>query len=205
MVDADSRDCCRFSVAAPSQENGAPSQPPGATAWHWAIKHAGSDAWATCPARRMARWYGAIGQPAYWYYWTHIPDGPNGNGGAHHACEQPFVFHVLAETPAELKEDGGHYHINASNPLEVTLSTQTVGFWAAMAASGAPGPSWPAYDATGTAMIFGDTAPLPAKAISNVRTSKCDFWDVQFAKVLAAYPVDGRASHLRTFTPRAVF
>lgn len=26
------------------------------TAWFWAQKHAGADAWATCPARRLARW-----------------------------------------------------------------------------------------------------------------------------------------------------
>jgi hypothetical protein len=55
--------------------------------------------------------YRKIGQSAYWYYWTHVPDGRNGCGGAHHANEQPFVFHVLSETPEELKEDDGKYHI----------------------------------------------------------------------------------------------
>ena len=82
-----------------------------ASDWYWAIKHAGSDAWGTCPARRIANWYREIDQEAYWYYWQHVPDGPNGCGGAHHANEQPFVFHVLSETPEENKEDKGHYHI----------------------------------------------------------------------------------------------
>eukprot|EP01051_Picozoa_sp_SAG22_P037605 SAG22_NODE_18859_length_280_cov_1.149171_1_plen_54_part_00 len=42
-------------------------------------------------------------------------------------------------------------------------------------------------------MVFGDTSPLPAVAMPNVRTAKCDFWDAQFAKLLAANP-DGRLS-----------
>ena len=88
----------------------------------------------------------------------------------------------------ELAEDKGHYHINASNPIELTLSTQTVGFWASMAANGSPGTNWPVYDkADHTAMIFGDASPLPAAAEPNVRTAKCDWWDRQFDKVLAAY------------------
>jgi hypothetical protein len=37
-----------------------------ASDWYWAIKHAGSDAWGTCPARRIANWYREIGQEAYW-------------------------------------------------------------------------------------------------------------------------------------------
>ena len=88
-----------------------------ASNWYWAIKHAGSDAWGTCPARRIAQWYTRIGQPAYWYFWQHVADGPNGCGGAHHANEQPFVFHVLSETPGENQEDKGHYHIVRSYNL----------------------------------------------------------------------------------------
>ena len=40
------------------------------------------------------------------------------------------------------------YHINASNPLEVALSTQTVAFFAHMAGAGNPGASWPVYNST---------------------------------------------------------
>ena len=102
---------------------------------------------------------------------------------------------MLSETAEEGKDDKGHYHINASNPLEVTLSTQTVGFWAGMAGNNAPtdrsalGGGWPVYEkANPQAMVFGDFSPLPAVAKANVRTAKCDFWDAQFAKVLAAGP-----------------
>lgn len=50
-------------------------------------------------------------QNAFLYYWSYAPKGPNGQYPklAHHACEQPFVFHVLNETKAELAEDGGVY------------------------------------------------------------------------------------------------
>lgn len=164
--------------------------PQDATDWYWAIQHAGSDAWGGCPARRMAQWYRKLGQPAFWYYWTHVPDGPNGNRGAHHACEQPFVFHVLQETAAEMAEDGGKYHINSSNPLEVALSTQVVQFWTAMAGARAPGSDWDMFRGD-NAMVFGNAAPLPAAMKANVRTAKCDFWDGQFEKVLGDYAVNG--------------
>ena len=59
----------------------------------------------------------------------------------------------------------GKYHINASNPLEVALSAQTVHFWSSMAATGRPArpTQWPVYNSSGpdndTAMIFGDADP----------------------------------------------
>lgn len=169
--------------------NGAPSIPPNATDWYWAYKHAGSDAWATCPARRISQWYRNIGINAWWYYWTHIPDGPNGNGGAHHACEQPFIFHVMFESRAELNDDQGKYHINISNPIEVALSDQIVNFYTSMADSGSPGSNWPLYNnETFPAMIFGDyEPPLSARPAVHVRDSRCDFWDMQFDKVLASW------------------
>ena len=48
-------------------------------------------------------------QPAYHYYWSYVPAGPGGTypQGAHHAIDQPFVFHVLNETDAQVVEDGG--------------------------------------------------------------------------------------------------
>ena len=44
---------------------------------------------------------------------------------------------MLSESPGELAEDGGHYHLNASSPAEVRFSKQLVGLFAAMAATGA--------------------------------------------------------------------
>jgi hypothetical protein len=88
----------------------------GFTKWHWAEVHAGADLWANCPARRMTRWATAAGQQAFWYRWEYAPLGPNGRYPklAHHACEQPFVFHVLSETPEQAAESGGVYHIQES-------------------------------------------------------------------------------------------
>ena len=62
-------------------ETGAPAAPAGATQWYWAQRHAGSDAWGFCPARRVASWSRALGQDAFLYYWTYVPDGPNGGSG----------------------------------------------------------------------------------------------------------------------------
>jgi carboxylesterase type B len=179
-------------------ENGSPPTPAGATSWYWAIKQAGADAWGTCPARRLARWAQAAGQRAYWYYWTYIPDGPNG-GTAHHACEQPFVFHVLDESAAELAEDAGHYHINRASALEVDFSHAIVGLYASMADVGDPNGSpystapwpyyptvWPTYDqqSSRAALLF-DGQRSPASA-DQLRAAKCDFWDDRFLEAAGA-------------------
>ena len=47
--------------------------------------------------------------------WHHL-FGCDRSGGAHHANEQPFVFHVLSETPEEAAESKGHYHIVRAVP-----------------------------------------------------------------------------------------
>jgi hypothetical protein len=49
---------CKHPVmsSAPERTSEAP-QDGDASDWYWAIKHAGSDAWGTCPARRIASWY----------------------------------------------------------------------------------------------------------------------------------------------------
>merc|ERR1711998_787259 len=88
--------------------------------------------WATCPSRRMARWTTAIGQQAYRYYWTYVPEGFNGRypKGAHHSLEQPFVFHVLSETPEQDAEDRGAYHIQ---PEEAEFSASVAHYWASFA------------------------------------------------------------------------
>ena len=144
----------------------------------------------TGPARRAVVWTRAARQPAYLYYWTYVPDGPNG-GSAHHACEQPFVFHVKEESPAEAAEDSEHYHFNAKNPFEMDLSTQLVQMYANMADQGSPGTSWPVYNmGEKMTMIFGDDRPThagPTYTLSNHRGEKCDFWDRQFDRVMADY------------------
>jgi hypothetical protein len=68
------------------------------------------------------------GHAAYFYRWTYAPKGPNGKypSLAHHACEQPFVFHVLSETAEQAKEDGNKYHIDST---ESAFSAAVVGYW----------------------------------------------------------------------------
>jgi len=150
------------------------------TKWWWAERHAGADAWGMCPARRLARWATAAGQPAYWYYWTYAPKGINGKFPdlAHHACEQPFVFHVLSETSAEHGEDQGKYHIDRS---ERQFSAEIVNYWASFAATGVPSGAvtWPTYDAKEQkALLFGDDMKIAEQG--NVRGSRCDVWDAFF-------------------------
>lgn len=96
--------------------------PPGQSGskWFWAAKHAGADNWAGCPARRMARWTTANGQKGYYYRWSHTAFNPADGGEpghAHHALEQPFVFHVLSETAEEIAEDNGKYFIYPQDGL----------------------------------------------------------------------------------------
>ena len=100
------------------------------------------------------------------------------------ACEQPFIFHVLSETPAQSAEDGSKYHIDAS---EAAFSTTVVNHWGQMAASGNPNSSprpetwtWPAWtEEEQVGMVFGGdyasggTSGKEAK----LRSEKCDFWD----------------------------
>jgi len=150
------------------------------TKWWWAERHAGADAWGMCPARRLARWATAAGQPAYWYYWTYAPKGVNGKFPqlAHHACEQPFVFHVLSETPSEQQEDQGKYHIDQS---EEQFSAEIVRYWASFAASGVPKASvtWPKYSTKEQkALVFGDDMEISEQG--NIRGARCDVWDAFF-------------------------
>jgi carboxylesterase type B len=104
--------------------------PPGANGsqWFWAAKHAGADNWAGCPSRRIARWSAAKGQQSFFYRWSHTAYNPADGGApghAHHALEQPFVFHVLNETAEEVHEDGGRYFIYPKDgmycPTSLTL------------------------------------------------------------------------------------
>jgi carboxylesterase type B len=191
--------------------------------WYWAQAHAGADYWGGCPARRMARWVtaakpgdgaasGAGGNAAYFYRWTYAPKGPNGKypSLAHHACEQPFVFHVLGESDEQSKEDGGKYHIHST---ETAFSAAVVGYWASMAANGNPnsphqnnadrtahgengastvGPVWPAWTETQQMglVVGGQGANITSMdmiAAPMLRSAKCDFWDAHlFDKALSA-------------------
>jgi hypothetical protein len=116
----------------------------------------------------------------------YVPSGPNGESLAHHSVEQPFIFHVLSETPEEKKEDGGHYSIAAD---EVPFSTQLVRAWAAMAASGNPnakgaGLSWPELrtSVNGSALLIegGRGTPASFSSAADFSHARCDLFDTLF-------------------------
>lgn len=164
--------------------------------WYWASKHAGADQFGTCPSKRLARWVTFSGQDAFWYYWTYPPMGANGQypALAHHACEQPFVFNVLTETPAQLAEDGGVYHIH---PDEREFSASIVEYWRSFADSGMPQGElgWPKFGAWGGTMIIGDmdgSAGMmkfeTSQEYALLRTEQCDFWDDYFSETV--FPLD---------------
>lgn len=157
------------------------------TNWYWGMQHAGADQWSGCYARRTAHWVTRAGQQAYFYRWTYAPLGSNGAFPklAHHAVEQPFVFHVLSETPAELRDDGGAYYIQ---PSEVSLSSAVVRFWSSMAKLGQPTSKsrqseWPGYDEKSRAgLVIG----RHFNVTNELRGPQCDFWDKHFNDLLAA-------------------
>ena len=95
------------------------------------------------------------------------------------------MFHVTAETPAQLAEDGGVYHIAAD---EVAFSRTIVDLWTSFAASKKPtasGVDWPAFAVDGQTLAIAQTSIAPVK---DLRAQKCDFWDVVFESRLVDVP-----------------
>eukprot|EP00929_Paragymnodinium_shiwhaense_P037349 TRINITY_DN19915_c0_g1_i1.p1 TRINITY_DN19915_c0_g1~~TRINITY_DN19915_c0_g1_i1.p1 ORF type:complete len:562 (+),score=84.45 TRINITY_DN19915_c0_g1_i1:80-1765(+) len=143
--------------------------------WYWAAEHALADQWSGCMARRTAVWATKAGQEAYYYRWTYAPKGVNGQFPklAHHAVEQPFIFHVLSETPAEIVEDGGRHTVE---PADVNRSLEIVRYWTNMAAHGRPSAAvpWPTFDLHSRAgLVIGEQF----HGEEDLRGPKCDFWD----------------------------
>eukprot|EP01045_Picozoa_sp_COSAG04_P022107 COSAG04_NODE_2453_length_4093_cov_4.621933_5_plen_204_part_00 len=176
-----------------------------------AIKQAGADAWAACPARRMVKWAAAAGQPAYRYLFSHVPDGRH-NGApyneASHGCDNHMLFHqdLEGETDVAVSERMGEWRQQSlrSRPHEADRRTvhPAVDFFARMADAGAPGtgcePSvvgctWPAYAAPRfSTLIFGTVEAAGessgAFVAEGVREEKCAFWDGQFDKMVQHGP-----------------
>eukprot|EP00929_Paragymnodinium_shiwhaense_P037351 TRINITY_DN19915_c0_g2_i1.p1 TRINITY_DN19915_c0_g2~~TRINITY_DN19915_c0_g2_i1.p1 ORF type:complete len:563 (+),score=55.45 TRINITY_DN19915_c0_g2_i1:142-1830(+) len=143
--------------------------------WYWAAEHALADQWSGCMARRTAIWATKAGQRAYYYRWTYAPKGVNGHFPqlAHHGVEEPFIFHILSETPAEVVEDGGGHTLA---PADVMRSLEIVRYWTSMAAHGRPSGEmpWPTFDLhTRAGLVIGEQI----RAERDLRGSKCDFWD----------------------------
>eukprot|EP00933_Yihiella_yeosuensis_P080542 TRINITY_DN93995_c0_g1_i1.p1 TRINITY_DN93995_c0_g1~~TRINITY_DN93995_c0_g1_i1.p1 ORF type:complete len:580 (+),score=89.59 TRINITY_DN93995_c0_g1_i1:120-1859(+) len=155
------------------------------TRWYWVIVHSLADSWSNCQARRVANWVQKAGQKAFYYRWEYAPKGPNGRFPdlAHHAVEQPFVFHVMEESKGEADESGGMYHIE---PEEAPLSEVIVNYWMGMASRGSPtdphggfpklAPDWPSFDAPKlSGLVIGRDRKIVVEG--RLRSKQCNFWD----------------------------
>lgn len=113
-----------------------------------------------------AQWSLHTRRPAFTYYWTQRPPGPDRDRrGAYHGSEIPYVFDNLAVVSRPWADADRH-------AADIMSS-----YWANFAATGDPNgpglPEWPAYDAgTATVMQVGaDFAPMTV-----AEPAKLDFW-----------------------------
>ena len=127
-----------------------------------------TDAYMTCPTRRLARAAAASRPEAVRrYVFAHTySNGPLAALGAGHALDVPFELHNLALTGF------------TPSAAELALSDAIIGYWVRFAATGDPNAAgavdWPRYDvATDPAIIL----DAPITSTSGVRTAECDFWD----------------------------
>jgi para-nitrobenzyl esterase len=135
-----------------------------------ALNAVATDAFFTCPARRLARAAAGAGSTVYLYIFAHAPEKPSQmNLGSYHSAELPYVFGIdtgLAVTQAD----------------EKPLVSLVQGYWTAFARTGDPNgagaPSWPTYGASGDQDM---TLDLPTSAVGTYyKKQQCDFWDTLY-------------------------
>ena len=120
-----------------------------------------SDAFMTCPARRMARALAAHqSEPVYRYLFTHTDSaGPRVAQGPAHGVDFTYWFDAfLYFTPTA-----------SEHALAATMSGQL----AHVAAGGATAPGWPAYAADDPTLVLDDTIEVA----SDPHGMDCDLWD----------------------------
>merc|ERR1712039_1022111 len=93
---------------------------------------------------------------------------------------------LKSESAEQEREDHGAYHIQ---PEEYEFSAAVARYWASFAALHEPHADvpWPAYDKqTEPVLVIGDVngsvGSRTFHVVNQFRSSKCDFWDAQFAK-----------------------
>jgi para-nitrobenzyl esterase len=108
--------------------------------------------------RTWARLAAAAGQPAYLYYFTRVPPGPDADRyGAYHAAEIVYAFDNVARAP----ESPNPKRRWTPEPRDTELAGIMAGYWTSFAQDGDPNgeglPAWPRYDpATDEALELGD-------------------------------------------------
>lgn len=127
-----------------------------------------SDAFFTCPSRRMLRAAASTqAEPLYRYFYTHThSSGTWAPLGAAHAGELPFVWGTFS------------YFAMTPTAAETTLSRQVQAYWTNFAGSGNPNggalPNWKAYDpAVDNALELA----TPIDVTAAVHAKRCDIWD----------------------------
>lgn len=131
-----------------------------------ALEAATTDAYFTCPTRRVARTLTAARSSVYTYYYTHLfeNDPQERARGASHTAEHPFFF----------AWSGKYKPSDNERKLQDTL----VRYWTTMATTGNPNgggnPPWPRYEANTDEHI---ELAVNTRAGRELRKSECDFWD----------------------------
>ena len=115
--------------------------------------------------RTWARALAPFPEPAYLYFFSHVPDlgGDYGTGlGAYHAAEIAYAFGNIGTTV------GGAPR--APRPSDVEVSRLLVGYWTNFAKTGDPNreglPHWPPYDPTEDAALELAEAPAVIKNLA---------------------------------------
>jgi len=117
------------------------------------------DAFYGWTAERLVRNQGALGQPAFLYYWDHGYPAADATGlHAFHSSEVPYEFGVLKQLPP-------HWPEIPDTPQERALSQAVIGYWTSFARTGRPQAAnalaWPAYGSKAAYLLFQDV-PKPS-------------------------------------------
>ncbi|HWA60722.1 MAG TPA: carboxylesterase family protein [Caulobacteraceae bacterium] len=103
-------------------------------------------------AEHLAARQTAIGKSAFLYLFDHgYPAADQAGLHAFHGAELPFMFGTIARLPSAWPHP-------PATPQEQALSDAMVAYWTSFARTGVPtapgAPKWPAYGASGAAMLF---------------------------------------------------
>ena len=138
-----------------------------------------SDQYFAWQMRTWARAQAAHGDPAWLYYFSHVPDlgGEYGTSmGAFHAAEIPYAF----GNPTLGFGDGGDALATRASDLEVTRLMS--GYWTNFAKNGDPNgeglPAWPGYAADTDVALEISATP---RETADLRKAKLDIMDRFYA------------------------
>jgi para-nitrobenzyl esterase len=136
--------------------------------------------------RTWARLATVAAQPAYLYFFTRVPPGPDAERyGAYHAAEIVYAFDNVALAP----ESPNPKRRWSPEPTDVELARTMAGFWTSFAEDGDPNaealPVWPRYDAAADQSLeLGDEIRM----VQGLKRERLDLLDRLFDKARAEPP-----------------